>query len=386
MTNIKTVADKAGVSPATVSRVLSGAARVQPEYRERVLQAVAELGYRPNRLASNLRRRKAEMIGVVVSDIENPHFTQMVRAVEDVAYQRGFRMLLCNTDETAAKQRSYLEVLAAERVVGIILAPSDPAGDEIGKALDLGIPLVAFDRMVDDQRADAVVIDNAEGARRATEHLIRAGHERIGFVGGPSAILTGAERSAGYEAAMRAAGLPPCLASGDFRIDRGRLATEQLLDGGHDLTALVVANNLMTIGALHALRARGIQMPEDLALVALDDPFWAEFVEPPLTVLAQPVKRMADGAVRLLFERIEGTRTQPRSMVFDFELRVRRSCGVGGTEGDGRHGGVQWAGVGARQPVAVGDGADALDQRRESDRREGPGRDGDQGHRRGGGA
>ena len=360
MTNIKTVADKAGVSPATVSRVLSGAARVQPAYRERVLQAVAELGYRPNRLASNLRRQKAEMIGVVVSDIENPHFTQMVRAVEDVAYQRGFRVLLCNTDETDEKQRSYLEVLAAERVVGVILAPSNPAGGEIGKLLDLRIPLVAVDRTVDDQRADAVVIDNADGARRATEHLIGAGHERIGFVDGPPAIQTGAERAGGYETAMQAAGLAPRSANGGFRIDQGRLATEQLLDDGDALTALVVANNLMTVGALRALRARGIRVPEDLALVALDDPFWAEFVEPPLTALAQPVKRMAEGAVRLLFERIEG-RQQARSLIFDFELRVRRSCGVGEVGGDGYLGGIQRTRAWTGQSLASVDGADALD-------------------------
>ena len=188
MTTIKTVAEQAGVSPATVSRVLSGAGHVRPEYRERVLRTVADLDYRPNRLASNLRRRTTETLGVVVSDIENPHFTQMVRAVEDAAYGRGFRVLLCNTDETAEKQRAYLGVLAAERVVGVILAPSDPAGEEIGRLIDLGIPVVAFDRMVDDPRADAVIVDNAEGARRATEHLIRAGHERIGFVSGPAAI------------------------------------------------------------------------------------------------------------------------------------------------------------------------------------------------------
>ena len=188
MAKIKEVAERAGVSPATVSRVLSGTPGVRPASRERVLQAVAELDYRPNRLGRNLRQQNSETLGVVVSDIENPHFTQMVRAVEDAAYGRGFRVLLCNTDEMAEKQRAYLEVLAAERVLGVILAPSDPAGEEIGRLLDLGIPVVAFDRVVGDPRADAVIVDNAEGSRRATEHLIRAGHERIGFVSGPAAI------------------------------------------------------------------------------------------------------------------------------------------------------------------------------------------------------
>ncbi len=329
---MRDVASRAGVSPATVSRVLNGASTVRPEYRERVLRTIEEMGYRPNRLASNLRRQKAEMIGVVVSDIENPHFTQMVRAVEDAAYRRGYRMLLCNTDEDAGKQKSYLEVLAAERVLGVLISPSDPGGAEIPELLDLGIPVIAFDRAVEDPRADSVVVDNAAGSRLATEHLLRAGHERVGFVGGRDDIETGAGRRAGYEAAMREAGLETCSVSGGFRIEDGRISTEKLLKSG-DLTALVAANNLTTIGALEALRDHGIEVPEDMALVAIDDPFWAELVEPPLTTLAQPVREMADGAIGSLLERIGGLRDRPKRLVFDFELRVRGSCGTKGGEG-----------------------------------------------------
>jgi len=328
MANIKQVAERAGVSSATVSRVLGGRVRVTPENRERVLRAAAELDFRPNRLASNLRRQTTQTLGVVVSDIENPHFTQMVRTVEEAAYGRGFRVLLCNTDETAAKQHSYLEVLAAERVIGVIMAPADPAGEAIGWLLDLGIPLVAFDRMVADPRADGVVVDNVEGARRATRHLLALGHERIGFIGGRTEIQTGADRLQGYETTMREHGLTPHSAEGAFRIDGARVATTALLAGGDDLTALVIANNLMTIGALHALRDRGVRVPDEVALVAVDDPFWAELVDPPLTTLAQPVRRMAAAAVDLLFERIDGKRSQTKCVVFDFELRVRRSCGT----------------------------------------------------------
>lgn len=323
---ITEVAKRAGVSPATVSRVLNGSSTVGESYRERVERAVEELGYRPNRLASNLRRRNAAMIGVLVSDIENPHFTQMVRAVEDTAYRRGYRVLLCNTDETAEKQKSYLKMLADERVVGVILAPSEPGGEEVGQLLDLGISVVAFDRMVEDPRADAVISDNVGGVRRATEHLIRAGHERIGFVGGPVVVETGAERLEGYEVAMRAARLEPRSEDGGFRIEGGRVATEKLLEASP--TALVVANNLMTIGTLKTLRERGLRVPEDVALVAVDDPFWSELVEPPLTTLAQPVHKMAVGAVEILFERLAGRRDKPRKVVFDFELKVRGSCGM----------------------------------------------------------
>lgn len=299
------------------------------------MRAIGEVGYRPNRLASNLRRQKAEIIGVVVSDIENPHFTQMVRAVEDAAFRRGYRVLLCNTDEAPQKQRAYLEMLAAERVMGVVISPSDPGGPEISDLIDLGIPVIAFDRTVEDPRADAVIADNAAGVWLATEYLIRAGHERIGFVSGLEGVETSAERKRGYERAMREVGLEPHSAAGGFRISDGRTATDELLDAG-DSTALIVANNLMTIGALEALRERGVSVPEEIALVAVDDPFWAELVEPPLTTLAQPVREMAACAVELLMERLDGRRKRPRRVVFDFQLRVRGSCGTAvSTKGGG---------------------------------------------------
>ncbi len=247
------VARRAQVSPATVSRVFNGSRGVKALHRERVLRAIDELDYRPNLLARNLRRQKAGMIGVLVSDIENPHFTAMVRAVEDATYRRGYRVLLCNTDESADKQRAYLEMLAAERALGVILAPSDPAGQEIATLLDLGIPVVAFDRPVDDPRADAVVADNRDAGRRATDYLRAAGHARIGFIG-DAGVATCVARQAGYEEVLRAANLPLRIADGRSRIAGGAAAVEELVRD-EEPTALVVANNLMTIGALRVLRA-----------------------------------------------------------------------------------------------------------------------------------
>ena len=144
------VAQTAGLSIATVSRVLSGRASVAPDYRTRVIAAVAALGYRPNRLARNLRRKSTDMIGIVISDIENAHFSEMTHVAEDEAYRRGYRVLLCNTDESSEKQATYLRMLGAERPLGVILSPCDSNGPEIGELLDLGIPIVAFDRPVDD--------------------------------------------------------------------------------------------------------------------------------------------------------------------------------------------------------------------------------------------
>jgi LacI family transcriptional regulator len=334
--SMRDVALQAGVSVATVSRVLNGSETVRPDARDRVTAAIAELGYRPNRLARNLRRQTAEMIGVVVSDIENPHFTEMVRAVEDAAFGKGYRLLLCNTDEQAGKQRAYLEMLAGERVSGVILSPSDPGGDDIRELLDLGIPVVAFDRHVDDPRADAVVSDGEQATRTAAEHLLAAGHERIAFVAGPADVETSRSRRAGYEAAMRAHELEPVIVDGRFRIEGGREAAAALLDAHPELTALVVGNNLMAIGALKALAAAARRVPEDIAVVALDDPFWAELVQPPLTALAQPVRAMAEAAVRLLLERVTGRRDAPQEEVFQFELRVRGSSGTAPAESEAR--------------------------------------------------
>lgn len=316
------------MSPATVSRVLNNDVRVGSRYRRRVLDVVEELGYRPNRLARNLRRQRSGAIGVVVSDIENPHFTEMLRAVEDVAYTSGYRVLVCNTDETPAKQSTYLTELMDERVLGVILSPSDPGGAEIHRLIDHDIPLVAFDREVADSRADTVIADNIHGARAATELAIEAGHRAIVFVAGRTEVETGRERLDGYEIAMLAAGLEPHHVDGDFRMEASHSAVAALLAQRHRPTAVVIANNLMTAGALRAIREAGLHVPDDISLVGIDDPFWADLVDPPLTTMAQPVRQMAADAAELLIERVTGVRSAPRRIVHRFELRRRASCSI----------------------------------------------------------
>ncbi len=328
MATMKDVARRAGVSSATVSRVLNDDHLVSTAARDRVMQAVAELGYRPNRIARSLRRQRSETIGVVVSDIENPHFSRAVRAIEDAAYKRGYRVVLCNTDETPRKQRDYLQVLADEQVVGVILAPADPADSMIGKLLDMGVPIVAFDRSVQDERADAVLADNVQAARTATEHLLDLGLERVGFIGGRPEIGTGRDRLAGYTEAMQQRGREPLVGEGEFRMEVAQVATRELLAKHHDLDGLVVANNLMAIGAIRALRDAGVRVPDDIAFVGIDDPPWAELLRPAMTTLGQPTTKMAHVAFDLLVDRIENRRSQSRFMIFHFDLNVRESCGA----------------------------------------------------------
>jgi DNA-binding LacI/PurR family transcriptional regulator len=195
--------------------------------------------------------------------------------------------------------------------------------------------VVAFDRQIADERVDAVVCANVEGLRRATEHLIWLGHERIAFLGGRTDVETGAERLEGYTLAMRAAGLVPFSLDGDFRTEGAERAVEDLLSQSQRPSALVVANNLMTLGAIRAIRRAGVRIPDELALVGVDDPPWAELVEPPLTTVAQPVRRMAQTAMQLVLERLESRRVEARRVVLPLELRVRRSCGAR-PDSDGR--------------------------------------------------
>jgi LacI family transcriptional regulator len=325
---IKQVAERARVSSATVSRTLNGDTRVSDEIRKRVLVAVGELGYRPNRVARSLRRQTSETIGVVVSDIENPHFTRAVRAIEDAAYKRGYRVILCNTDETADKQGAYLEMLAAEQVTGVILAPADPADPTISRLLDMNIPIVAFDRSVEDERADAVFADNVQAARLATDHLLSLGRRHVGFIAGRAEIQTGAERLRGYQETVQRHGVTEAVGRGEFRLETARTATHQLLADHPDLDGIVVANNLMAIGALQALREAGKRIPDDVALVGIDDPSWAGLVAPPMTTLAQPTQQMATSAFDLLLDRITNLRSRSRFVIFHFELCVRESSGA----------------------------------------------------------
>jgi DNA-binding LacI/PurR family transcriptional regulator len=325
MTQMKDVAKQAGVSPSTVSRVLTGSAMVSEENRRRVNEAIAELGYRPNRVASHLRRQKTHKIGVIVPDIENPTFSEAIRVIEDVAYREGYRVLLCNSEDQPEKQQAYLETLVDERVDGIILVPFISDGSDVSAVIDRGIPLVAFDRPVADPRADAVIADDFDTGRRATEFLIEKGHKAIAFVSGIAELKPGADRLAGYETSMRNHGLIPHVVSGGFKIEGGRAAMVALLESDREMSAVIIANNMMTIGALQAIRERKTRVPDELSMIVINDPWWTELVVPPLTAFALPVRRMAEAAVDLLFDRIDGTRTQTKCVVYGGELRIRES-------------------------------------------------------------
>lgn len=323
---IRDVAAVAAVSPATVSRVLNDDERVQPELRERVLNAVARLGYRPNRAARSLRTQATRVLGLIISDIQNPFFTSLVRGVEDAANERGYSVVLANSDEDLAKEQRYLEVAAAEQMAGVILSPASSSRTRIKVLTDSGIPLVTIDRRITAE-ADSVSVDNRASAEQAVRHLIEAGARRVAMITGPADVSSAADRLAGYHAAMAAAGLPvtdDLIAGGDFRAEGGHEAARALLASPSRPEALFVANNLMLVGAINALTEAGVRFPDDILIAGFDEMSWAGFA-PPLTLVEQPTYDIGRRAAELLLRRIDADDAPIEHVVLHATLRVRSS-------------------------------------------------------------
>ncbi|WP_299029990.1 LacI family DNA-binding transcriptional regulator [uncultured Thermanaerothrix sp.] len=324
MTSIKDVAQAAGVSTATVSRVLANKPYVSPEVRQRVLEAVERLGYRPNLVARGLRAQQTNTIGLLVSDIRNPYFTDVSRAVEDLAYEHGFTLFLGNTDENPQKETLYLQSMRDHNVAGLIFSPTRQASEHF-TALGLTIPTVVIDRAVREGDVDMVLIDNLEAAYRLTQHLLEQGYTRLAGLFGEMSV-TGRERQRGFEKALREHGLAPL----QMRflppyIQAGYEATRALLQAAPRPDAILATNSLLLAGALKAIREAGLPLPEAIGLAGFDETTWTPLVEPPLTVIAQPTYEIGRMAMRMLLERLEDPNLPYRQVILKGQLLVRRS-------------------------------------------------------------
>jgi DNA-binding LacI/PurR family transcriptional regulator len=326
----KDVAKYAGVSVATVSRVTNKRETVSPEIRAKVLQAIEALGYQPSRTAQRLRAKRGHVIGVVISDIQNPFFTAVVRGIEDVAYQHGYSLILCNTDEDSAKEHLYLDVMRAEAVAGVILATTVEDNSNVGHLIESRIPVVAIDRHLNDPRVDSVMIDSVYGTLEAMAHLIALGHRRIGLICGPLTITTMRERRDGYVLAHQRYGLPvsaELMRFGSLKQEGGCASAQELLRLPSLPTAIFVANNLMTLGALHAIRERELRVPQDISVVSFSDLPWASLLQPPLTAVSQPDYELGQKAAELLVERLAHPSKPVSHLQLDLKLIVRGSSG-----------------------------------------------------------
>lgn len=330
MLRIREVADYAGVSPATVSRVLNNYPYIRDEVRSSVLDAIKQLGYEPNRVAQRLRATNSLLIGIVVTDITNPFFNTILASVEDVFFKKGFSVLMSNTTGDPQKELAYLSILENEDVGGLIIAPTSENVGEVAQLADAGLPIVVIDRRVTSGNVDMVLSDNVAGARSAIEHLIDLGHQRIGHIGGPLHLTSGRERYQGYREAMQDAGLVVDLEwvrFGDHKHESGYKYALELLAVDPPLTALFIENNMMTLGALNAIHERHRRIPEDIAVVGFDDVPWSKSLNPPLTVVAQPMLEIGYRAASLLLERIEAPDLPSRVEVLPTNLIVRASSG-----------------------------------------------------------
>lgn len=331
MPTISDVARRAGVSPATVSRVLQGAANVHPDTRERVEQAIAELGYVPSAVARGLRSKRTRSLALVVPDITNPFWTTVVRGVEDIAHEQDYSVLLGNTDENPVKQQRYLDFLIGQQVDGVIIAPYDSDAGKLDTLRRRNIPTVIVDRRIEGWDVDSVLGDSLAGARALVRHLIELGHRRIALISGPALTSTAEDRVAGYCLALAEAGIPvdPALIRrGEYRAASGAELTHRLLDEGLKPTAIFAGNNAIALGVIEALVKRGVRIPQDMALVSFDDLPNTSHLFPFLTVMAQPAYDLGVNAAQLLLSRLDSDGSlRPRHVVLPPRLIIRHSCG-----------------------------------------------------------
>lgn len=328
---IRDVAAQAGVSINTVSRVLNGRPDVKPSTRDRVQQVIAELGYRPNRLARSLIGRSSRMVGLVVTDCTNPNTARQIQVIQRELAAAGYAVLIFDTQEDAAAEQAAIDLLLEQVADGVILTP---ASNHSGGLASLGkqLPLVLLNRETEEPAdCDIVLNDNAGGARAATAHLIALGHRRIGYVTARKAVSTVRDRLAGYRDALIEADLPAddrLVVRAEITVEDASAATRSLLDRSERPTAILAYNDLMAVGVLAALTDAGPRVPDDIALVGYDDIAYAPYLSVPLTTVRQQTQRMGRTAASLLLERFGGAEVPPRRVVLTPELIVRASSGA----------------------------------------------------------
>lgn len=331
MPTIHDVAKRAGVGSITVSRVINNSGYTSPETRERVQKAIAELGYVPNTLARSLRSRRTNTVALMVTDITNPFFTTMARGVEDAANDAGYTVIFCNTDESAEKEGKYLTVLLQKQVDGLLFVPTQRSVETIRQTLKHGTPVVVLDRRIPAVDVDTVRCDSLEGAYQLTKYLLSLGHTRIAVMSGSPGISTADDRVAGYRKALEEDGIKiadPYVLRGSFTPESGYTMTRQAVNLPQRPTALIAANNFITIGAMKALQEMGKAVPEDVTLVGFDDLPPAMVTFPFFTVVSQPAYQMGTQAMQLLLKRLNGSEMDgAQDVILPTQLIVRRSSG-----------------------------------------------------------
>ena len=329
MSTIKDVAQAAGVSIATVSSVVNGTRRVSGDLTQRVLEAMEALDYRPNSLARSLRMGQTKTLGLVTPDNANPFFAEISRAIEEIGFQNGYSVILCNSDGDAKRQRKYIRVLMDKQVDGVLFISAGESVDDVRYLTDRGVKVVIVDREAPNIPADVVLVDNEQAGYRATRYLIDLKHRRIACIAGPRGL--GVNREEGYYRALGEAGIaldPDYVILGDYHMDKGEQAASKLLSLATRPTAIFACNDLMAIGAMYRLTGAGLRIPEDVSIVGFDDIALVKAFRPALTTVAHPKAEMARIATEMLIGRIHGDASAEewQRVVLPAELVIRDSC------------------------------------------------------------
>lgn len=330
MTTISEVAKMAGVSVSTVSHVLNKTRYVSPDKVRRVEDVVAEVGYIPNTVARSLKMASTGTVGLAISAISNPYFSDIICAVEAECSRRGLTVFLCDTQDDPERELAVVRQLHQRRVDGIILAPSCKPQNSLDYMLEKGVPCVLVDRL-SDSRFDQIGLDNAAAVEALVEHVTRAGHERVGFITGQPGFTTTIERVEAFKAAMTARGLDvptEYVSSSNTSTAQASVSTHRLLSLPVAPTAIIANNNLTMIGVMRAARERKLRVPADLSVLGIDDFEWADYFEPRLTLVAQPCNDIGQQAAELLIDRIASPDAKRRTLRLAPSLRVRESCGA----------------------------------------------------------
>jgi len=328
---MKEVAEQAGVSLITVSRVVNGVGYVRADTRARVLAAVAALEYIPNQGASSLRSRQTRTLALLLPTIANSFWTTIARGVEDEGEARGYSVFLCNTDDDPVKEARYLDVLLRRRVEGVVIVPTVASTGQLRRAQQRGMPVVQLHRKLDDLDADIVRSDSYGGAATLTEQLLATGRRRIAFIGGALAVSTARERLAGYEATLRTAGIAPdrALAKiGSATPESGYTLMGELLARKPHPEAVVIGNSRLALGALRALRDAGLAVPEDLAVAAFHDIVALDADSPNLITATQPAYDIGRLGTRRLLDRLVGLADPPVDLILPNHIKLPPVAGI----------------------------------------------------------
>ena len=328
--NLTEVAQKAGVSIATVSRVINNSPKVNAETRLKVQQVIKDLKYQPNRVAKRLRNKNASsnLLGVLIPDIQNPFYVEVLRGIEDVAYENKYALIMCNFAQDEKKEKLYLDILQSESIDGLIVAPAHEHDQNVINLVKGGLPIVCVDRGLSGVDVDVVLVENRNGAFSAVDYLAKAGYKRIAYISGIPKIPSSQQREQGYLEALTANKLPidkALMKYGDSRHESGVKLCEELLNLKFPPDAIFAGNNLITLGALETIHKRGLNIPKDVAIVGFDDMYWSISLNPSLTAVKQPAYEIGKRAAEQLIQRINDPGRPTVSMIMKTELIIRNS-------------------------------------------------------------